>query len=304
MTDEHFERLPNFFILGAAKAGTTTLTDLLRQHPRVFLPFDKEPMFFSRDSFYARGLPWYTRTYFGEAAGYPARGEASPHYLYWSQKTAPRLREACAGRDARFIVIFREPAARAYSWYWNMIKEGREDLPFEQALAQESQRLTANAAALRDDGSMLYGYARGGLYAQQLEPFLSCFPRERFLFLLYSELERDPQTLAGRVLAFLGLDAPFESLTLSHSNPAAMPRNRRLQTALQGPSGLKELVKRVVPLRWRYLVKSAALRANSRAAQYPPMQPDTAARLRAAFAEENRRLEALTGLDLSDWGQA
>ncbi len=303
MTDEIYERLPNFYILGAAKSGTTTLADLLRQHPQVFLPFDKEPMFFSRDAFYARGLDWYARTYFGEAGGCAARGEASPHYLYWAEKTAPRLQQVYGAREVKFIAIFREPAARAYSWYWNMVKEGREDQPFEQALAQEEQRLRENDAALRADGSMVYGYARGGQYARQTAAFLARFRREQFLFLLQSELQADTQAVTRRILAFLGLetDAAIQPV---HSNPAAMPRNRWVQTALQGPSGLKELLKRIVPLRLRYRVKSAMLQANAQAAQYPAMHPATERQLQALFAAENRRLAELTGLDLSGWGRA
>jgi len=59
-----YQSLPNFMILGAAKAGTTTLFNLIKQHPQVHMPFTKEPMFFSHDDNYRRGLDWYRRTYF------------------------------------------------------------------------------------------------------------------------------------------------------------------------------------------------------------------------------------------------
>jgi Sulfotransferase family len=73
--------MPNLFIIGAAKAGTTALYDYLAQHPQVFLSPDKEPMYFSRDEYYARGPDWYEHLYFRGAENYPVRAEAPPHYL-------------------------------------------------------------------------------------------------------------------------------------------------------------------------------------------------------------------------------
>ena len=132
-----FDRMPNLFVIGAAKAGTTALYDYLAQHPDVFLSRVKEPMFFSREENYAKGLDWYEGAYFQGAEHYPVRAEATPHYLYWSEKVAPRIKEAYAERLVKFVASFRDPVSRAYSWYWNMVREGREDLEFEEALRVE-----------------------------------------------------------------------------------------------------------------------------------------------------------------------
>ena len=110
--------LPNFLIIGAAKSGTTALYDLLKQHPQVYLPFDKEPLFFSRDDYFAQGAEWYAERYFKEGESFRARGEATPHYLYWAEKVAPRIARTFGGRPPKFIAIFRDPVQRAYSWYW------------------------------------------------------------------------------------------------------------------------------------------------------------------------------------------
>ena len=67
---------PNFYILGAAKAGTTTLYELLEQHPQVYMPYDKEPAYYCDDEYYAKGEAWYLRTFFGQAAEKPFRGVA------------------------------------------------------------------------------------------------------------------------------------------------------------------------------------------------------------------------------------
>ncbi len=304
MTPIDFDRLPNFFILGAAKSGTTTLNDLLAQHPRVYMSFDKEPMFFSRDQYYARGLDWYAHTFFEKGAGCAVRGEATPHYLFWGQKTAPRLLDAYGQRPVKFVAIFREPAQRAYSWYWNMVKEGREDQPFERALALEEERLRDQDPQLRPYGSMLYGYAKGGMYAAQLEPFLARFPRARFHFLLQEDLFDANFPAAWRdLLAFLEIDPAFVPRPAA-SNPAALPRSRRLWSAIRGQSTLKGWVKRFLPFELRHNLKTRLLEANSRSVRYPPIDPAAAAALRARFRDQNQRLAEMIGRDLSHWNPA
>jgi hypothetical protein len=291
---------PNFFILGAAKAGTTTLSDVLRQHPQAYLPFDKEPMFFSRDAFYQNGFDWYAETYFKKADHYPARGDASPHYLYWADKVAPRINNHYQGRSVRFVVILRNPADRAYSWYWNMVREGLEDLSFEQAVAEEPERLRKNMEYLRTLGSMQYGYVYGGQYARQVSHFLQWFDRACFLFLLQEDLIQNYTLVCQQLFQFLDLD---DRVQVSHSisNPAAMPRSRRMHQVLQGPSAIKALIKRLVPHRLRYQAKRALIDANSVKITYPPMQADTRKWLQNQFKDENLRLADLIDRDLSAW---
>ena len=184
----NFTKLPNFFLIGAAKAGTTSLYDILKQHPQVYLPFQKEPMFFSNDNNFNRGMEWYSHTFFQQAAGYPARGEATPHYLYWSDKVAPRIRQIYEMNEIKFVVILRDPVKRAYSWYWNMVKEGMEELTFELAIKEEDHRLKDNQNTLQKTGAMTYGYIKGGCYSTALQPFLDNFPRQDFIFILQEDL--------------------------------------------------------------------------------------------------------------------
>jgi hypothetical protein len=295
--------LPNFFILGAAKSGTTTLVDILRQHPQAYLPFDKEPMFFSRDTFYREGLEWYCRTFFQGAGAFSARGEATPHYLYWAEKVAPRIMNMPAEKPPHFIIILRNPADRAYSWYWNMVREGLEDLSFEQALAEEPERLQKNVEELRSTGSMQYGYTRGGHYAEQIAHFLEFFERTRFLFLLQDDLLSDFGGVCRQMFHFLEIDEGV-AIQVSASNPASMPRSRWLQKVLQGPSGAKELLKRVLPRRMRYRAKRGLLNANAVITRYPPMPADIRRMLQNLFRDENQKLSKMIQRDLSHWERA
>jgi hypothetical protein len=295
-----FETLPNFLIIGAAKAGTTTLYDLLKQHPQVYLSFVKEPMYFSHDDNYRRGPEWYARTYFRDAESFPARGEATPHYLYWSEKAAPRIREVYGQAPIRFIVILRDPVSRAYSWYWNMIKEGTETLPFEEALKLEDQRLQEHWKELEQIGGMVYGYLRGSRYAEALQPFLERFPRKDLLFLLQEDLSRNFASTIRTLLEFLELDVNVP-INPAYSNQATMPRSRHVQTWLRGRSPFREFFKRLIPLRLRYGLRTRLLEANARPAEYPKIDPSTEAELRLRLAPEVRRLEQVIGRDLSAW---
>ena len=115
--------LPNLFIIGAAKSGTTTLYSILNAHPEVYMSPEKSPRFFSKDDLYLKGLNWYASKYFSGSGNYPIRGEATPSYLALANLTAPRIQKAMVGKKIKFIVIFRDPTERAYSHYWfNMSK--------------------------------------------------------------------------------------------------------------------------------------------------------------------------------------
>lgn len=135
-------KLPDFLIVGAARSGTTTLFSLLARQPRVFMPREKEPMFFS---VYGEGwIPIDNRT--GEPAAYvvgdldgyldlfkSARngrsiGEASTWYLYRHQTTVRNIREIYGenARDLRIIILLRDPAVRAWSHYQLKKRNGRK----------------------------------------------------------------------------------------------------------------------------------------------------------------------------------
>ena len=293
--------LPNFLIIGAAKSGTTALYDLLKQHPQVYLPFDKEPLFFSRDDYFAQGAEWYAERYFKEGESFRARGEATPHYLYWAEKVAPRIAQTFGGRPPKFIAIFRDPVQRAYSWYWNMVREGFEKLDFESALEAEPRILKERQGEFESFGLMTFGYVRGGRYATQLEFYLALFPRERFLFLLQEDLQ--PAYLDStmrRVFAFLEVDADVQVHEVT-SNPAAMPRSRFVHTILHRGSRVKEWLKLRMPYRLRYRIKQTLTETNMQAFDYPPLDPKIAGRLRETFADEVQRLSTLIGRDLSHW---
>ena len=296
----NFGRMPNLFIIGAAKAGTTALYNYLEQHPQIFLSWVKEPMFFSREERYVRGLNWYEKQYFQGAEGYPVRAEATPHYLYWSEKVAPRIKEVYGDNPVKFIVSFRDPVSRAYSWYWNMVREGREGLDFDEALRVEECRLRQKHYELNQRGSMAYGYSAGSRYASLLQPYLELFSLEDFFFVFQDDLKSHVNETCEEIFEFLEIESSIQ-INPSNSNPASMPRSRLLHRTLKHRSLFKDFIKPFMPARTRRTLKSKVMRANLKESPYVTLDRQLAHELRLSYRTEIEQLEKITGRDLSSW---
>jgi hypothetical protein len=290
-------RLPNLIIPGAAKAGTTTIHHFLGQHPEIFLPRVKEPHFFSNDVVWERGVETYVRTHFERAAGFAVRAEVTPHYLFY-EKAARRIAKVLPASHQRLLVILRDPVARAYSLYWNMVHEGHETLSFEEALAQEDGR--EGVPEIERLGGIRWQYYASGLYAKQLECWFRYFTRERFLFVLTEDLQSDPAGTMDRVFSFVGL-TPLKSIDTAPRNVAALPRSAALQRFLRRPNRIRKLLGTLLPTRWKVNLVESMLRANRRRFEYPPMHVETERVLRERFAADVEQLQSLIGRDLSAW---
>jgi hypothetical protein len=297
-----FEVLPNVFIIGAAKSGTTSLFEILAQHPGVFAAAKKEIRFFSNDDRFGNGIEWYQETHFAAGRGCPVRVEATPAYLTWSQKVAPRIKSAYGTHAPKFVAIFRDPVKRAYSHYWHRVRQGDEDprrLSFAAAIHGEEQRIRENWQRLEYEGNGLFGYFRAGCYATRLAPFLDLFPRERFLFLLQEDLQRDFVLRMSQLLEFLGLDTG-QQLSPVKSNESRVPRSRRVFRLLRDirKSAVRNILRPMVPMGVRRWLRGGGI---MKPFYYPPMEEGIRTELYALYTDEIRRLEAIMGRDLSHW---
>ena len=207
--------LPDFLVIGAQKAGTTALYAYLRWHPAVLGPSWKEVSFFDRH--YRRGERWYRGQFPNvlrvaaagrRAGGHAIVGEASPSYLF--HPLAPeRVRSLLP--EVRLIAVLRDPLERAFSHYNHEVALGREPLTFEQAIEREQQRTRGEIERMKADPGYFshawwnWTYLARGRYAEQLEWWLSLFPREQLLVLSSEELSARPAETYAAVLAFLGL---------------------------------------------------------------------------------------------------
>jgi hypothetical protein len=221
--------LPSFLIIGAQRAGTTSLFRYLLAHPDVSGPsggdaavwWVKETHFF--DEKYSKGVDWYRSFFPLEGTRRRRRkrghdllaGEATPYYMF---HPAVPARAAATLPDVRLIALLRDPVERAYSHYQMMSRTGREKLSFEEALAAEPERLEGVEEALMGETEMLLpsghrahhqhrhrAYFARGLYADQLGRWLEHFEREQLLVVPTEDLLARPAETYGDVLGFLGL---------------------------------------------------------------------------------------------------
>ncbi len=291
---------PNLFIIGAAKAGTTSLYDILDQHPQVYFSFDKEPAYFCDDNYFKRGDEWYLNTFFKSAQKKMIRGEATSRYLFFSEKVAPRIYHFTQPHMPRFIAIFRDPAHLVYSFYWNSVREGHETLSFNEALRAEPERMSRMRIQLESRGQILYAYSQIGAYARQVAQYLAIFPKRNFHFLLTEDLSNF-STLINDLQIFLGVEDHASEITLIKSNQSALPKNRTLHQWLRNRSRVKDVLKFFLPGRVRYKIKMSALEMNLREFKPPALDDETADFIRKIYLEETKRLQDLIQRDLSKW---
>ncbi len=282
-------KLPNFFILGAGRAGTTTLAAVLREHPEIFLSTPKEPTFFSEPFQVTRTPIKYAKLFEG-ASEFAAVGEASHAYL--SHPDAAQTLRAFFP-DARFVVMFRNPADRAVAMYSYMLENGYEfHRTFERALAAEDRRFTSPQFARRCPHYFWnFMYFRSGLFGEQVDRYLAQFPRDRFHFTTMYELLRYPAGVLGGIETFLGVTpAPFGEL----------PRHGSSKGIRSIP--LQHLERRVIRRLARHdvpLMKTTRAHLNAWNRGRPPtMEPGTRIQLLRDYAPDLAHLTELTGVDL------
>jgi hypothetical protein len=285
--------LPNFFIIGAAKAGTTSLHFYLEQHPQIQMSAVKETNFFAGPPGkfpYPVGQVDRLEDY--EALfdpDYAVRGEASPSYA-----SAPR-RDGVPGRikqlvpEAKFVYLVRDPIARTVSQYQMLVTEGEERRSFSDAIAR-----------LDDADPHLFYLTCQSFYAHQVELYLEHFPRERLLVLDQADLLSDRDATLRSVFAFLGVDADYRSPQFDSELFKGGERRRYPRPI----SGLKPLLRapfRRLPEGLRESIRGSFERNFLATVPKPEVGADQRRRLVELFAADTERLRALTGLELSSW---
>lgn len=199
---------PDFLILGAQKAGTTTLYDVLCQHPFISAARTKEIAFFDR--YYGRGVSWYSANF---SARHGLTGEATPDYIF-DPVAQERILELLP--DAKFIVLLRNPIDRAISQYFHARRLGYEHLSFEEALEQEAERIGSQGhrfAGNPIEGRRYYhaySYLARGDYASQLERWFDAAGRDRFYIEFSDRFFQEPAEVSQEIFEFLGLESGVE----------------------------------------------------------------------------------------------
>lgn len=208
--------LPDFIIVGAQKAGTTSLYHLLCEHPCIKPARRKELNFYTIR--YRKGVRCYRKQFPSRISKLWAKilegknlitGEASPHYMFHPH--APK-RIAATLPDVKLIVLLRNPVDRAYSHYHHMVRNKIETLSFEEALAKEEERMAGEIEKMLQDEHYMsfnqrsYSYLSRGIYVSQLQKFSELFKREQMLILKSEDFFEKPREALEQAFSFLGLE--------------------------------------------------------------------------------------------------
>ncbi len=285
--------LPNFMIIGVAKAGTTSFFRYLDQHPQVYMcPLKGSNYFGHADAvdwkwhqeaeppllrhFQVQTFQDYEALFADAGEQHKAIGEVSPQY-FRCPGTAGRIREHIP--EAKLVVSLRNPADRAYSGFMMRTRRGE---PVDSAYAE----LTPDASHVKE-----------GFYFRRMKRYFDVFPRRQLKVYIFEEFKAEPLAVLRDLFGFLNVDPSFTPNTSVRHNPAAVPRSRLLNRLLYHPTlmrtsrallpdGMVEVAKRV---------RQQNLKAS------PKFPPDLRADLLDLYREDIYRLEELLDRDLSIW---
>jgi len=259
-----------FVVVGCQRCGTTWTDAALREHPQVFLPALKQTYFFDRN--FERGMEWYLQRFDGIEANHDAVGEVATGYCL--PQAVPLM--ASNLPDVKVIMIMRHPVDRAYS-------------NFQSRCAEEGW--SSFTEALDADEDLL---ARGR-YIEQIDLLMEHYGRDRFLAVLYDDLNGDDRGFLKSILSFIDVDCGFESgLFGQRKNAAMFPRARKAMHAV----GLEPLLKAASKSPVGDVIRRGR---KQRGRAYQAMDAETRSRLLDHFRPLNDRLAEFLGRDLSAW---
>jgi len=298
--------LPNFLIVGAARAGTTSLYYYLKQHPEIFMSRIKEPRFifaqFTR--FPTKGVgDGYSNVVqdfhdycllFRESSGEKAIGEASPDNLYPYKDAIPTIKRFLS--DPKIIIMLRNPVERAFSAYMFLVRDRRESLSFEEALDQEDERI-------REGWAPIWFYRDAGFYYKPVKAYSEGFSKVKVC--LFDDLQKDPSSLVRDIYRFLEVDPAFVPDTSTRYNVSGNPRSRMLNDFFIKRSRLQTITRKVGHtilgeddwVRLRDTLRPKLLRRTE-------LAPGKRRDLEDDYRGDLLRLQDLIGRDLQSWMSA
>ena len=295
--------IPNFLLIGAAKAGTTSVTNYLDQHPEIFVCAEKDTCFFifegARPNFKGPGDESLNRkaiidytTYvekFEKVEKEKAIGESSVWYLN-SEKAAYNIKKYL--KTVKIIVILRNPIERAYSSYLMTIGENREYYTFEEALKEEKNRIA-------NDWEFIWHHVNSGLYYKMIKRYYELFDKYKISVFLYDDLKKDAVGFMRNVFKFLEVDESYRPDTsLRYNTEGGFPKNRFIYDLVNKRNPIIQNMKMLVPKKIRRKIRNKVNEVNN---DKPEIKKETRKYLKETFKEDILKVQELIGRDLSMW---
>jgi hypothetical protein len=294
--------VPNLYILGAPKCGTTALCTYLRRHPEIFMP-PKELHYFGSDLVFHNKprptLDQYLSRYVA-AGDEPFRGDSAIWYLY-SSTAAAEIAEARP--DARCIALLRRPDDMVHALHSEFLYQGDEDIQdLGGALEAEEARRGGHRIPRGCDIPWALQYRQVARYAEQLARYQSLFPPDQLHVVLFDDLVADTPGVYRQILQFLGVDPTFEpEFEVVNSNKVVRSAGFR-EFLRNPPAPVRRLGQTLVrDQRVRRALGLRLVSLNTDRVARDPIDPNARAVLRGAYASQVARLAELIDRDLSTW---
>jgi hypothetical protein len=301
-------RPPDFFLIGAPKAGTSALHAALAAHPHLFLSRVKEPKYYMcgdspppgyrgpGDAHSNQEWIWQRERYLRLFEGAPEgslRGESTPFYLY---NRDARRRIAVDRPDAKLIAVLRDPVDRAYSNWMHLWMDGLEPrADVVEAVRHEQKRIDAGWAPF-------WHYSSLGMYGRQLADLFDHFPREQVLLLRYKSLIEEPDATLNRVFGFLGVEgADVRTIPSDNTRPFVRDgvRARTVGPVIRAGAAVGQFLP---PKVWRKVSKPLITQLQKGGdPSRPKLTPEQRTLLLEPHLEDIALLEELTGESFDQW---
>lgn len=258
----------DFVCIGAQKAGTTTLHDILSTHEEIYLSANKEILFFDVNERYEQGIGYY-ENYFKDYEGQKVIGNISPN-LQLEERSLDRIID-CYGSNIKVIFIMRDPVYRAYSHYLMSKTRGYEKLSFKEAIEVESERIANSVVhqnyVTHEIGHFEknhQGYIYRGRYLPVIRNLYRKLKKDQVKILLFEDFVQNREQEVRGVLQFLGLNDALELKLDVESNTASAPRSDLFRNLVNRPSGMIKYLGKCIGPETRKAIRIKLNKLNSR----------------------------------------
>jgi len=283
-------------IVGAQKAGTSSLIRYVGEHPNICIPIRPEMNYFTRDDQYILGYKKIFPIFFKSLKNQSSIVMAKQASLMYLPKCVKRLRDH--NQEMHLVALLRNPIDRAYSAFWFFRRVGREVIrSFEEALEAEQDRLKENFHKWHH-----CAYLDRGIYFKQILTLYDYFPRENVHISLFDDFKKNPSEVCQSIFGLF--DLPNFIINVgTHYNKASIARSEKVAHFMASKNPIKKFVRHFMPDKTAFYINNYLRRLNRKKLEPPKMRYDTRKRLLEYFSPYNKELSKLLNRDLSHWNR-
>jgi hypothetical protein len=308
---ERSVRKPDFFIVGAPKCGTTAMQDYLRQHPEIFMPDARPPLYRGKElHFFGSDLRANRKiltkeeylSHFREAKDEKRVGEATVWYLY-SKRAAFEIKEF--NPSSKIIIMLRKPVEMLYSYHSQLVYNGDEFIEdFTAAFYAEPDRKRGLLCPRQSSIPIeRFFYREVVRYPEQVKRYFDVFGRENVHIIIFDDFKTDISRIYRDTLRFLDVDEYFEP-SFKIINPNKEVRSKFLRDLLKNPPEVAQSVANfLIPKKWHQRFIEVLSRYNTKYKSQQAINPKFRKQLQGEFASEVEKLSELIGRDLAHWNK-